>query len=41
MRWLIGRCKQLASLSETLLPTKFGDVLELDELWTFGIPPIK
>jgi IS1 family transposase len=35
MRWLKDWRQQMASLSETLLPVEFGDVLELDELWSF------
>ena len=35
MRWLQDWRQQMASLSETRLPVEFGDVLELDELWSF------
>lgn len=35
MRWLQGWRNLLASLGEILLSMEFGDVLELDELWSF------
>lgn len=35
MRWLADWRQQMASLSETRVPVEFGDVLELDELWSF------
>jgi insertion element IS1 protein InsB len=35
MRWLHEWRQHLTSLDETLLPMQAGDVLELDELWSF------
>jgi insertion element IS1 protein InsB len=35
LRWLKWRVKQLPRLSETLLPVQAGDILELDESWSF------
>lgn len=34
-RWLMNWIQSLPPLSETLLPARFDDVLELDELWSF------
>ena len=35
MRWLGKKSGQLPALVDTLLPSQNGDVLELDELWSF------
>ncbi len=34
-RWILERVRALPNLKDTLLPAKPGDVLELDELWSF------
>ena len=34
-KWLEKKPKSLPPLSDTLLPAEKGDVLELDELWSF------
>lgn len=34
-RWLVAQAQTLPLLVETLLPVQPGDVLELDEVWTF------
>jgi IS1 family transposase len=36
MRWLMEEAQQLPKLRETLLPAQPGDVLELDEAWSFA-----
>ena len=35
MRWLGGEMEGLPAFADTLLPSQEGDVLELDELWSF------
>ncbi len=35
MRWVGKKAEQLPAFVDTLLPAKNGDVLELDELWSF------
>jgi len=35
LRWIKAPVQQLPLLVETLLPVQVGDVLELDELWSF------
>ena len=35
LRWLGGKTEDLPACKDTLLPSQDGDVLELDELWSF------
>ena len=35
LRWIKQRVADLPKLSETLLPVQFGDILEVDEAWSF------
>ncbi len=35
MKWVEGCVRQLPTLAESLLPNERGDVLELDEAWSF------
>ena len=35
MRWVGGKIERLPEFEDTLLPAQNGDVLELDELWSF------